>query len=182
MLSNTAIFDARIVPCKTEQQAMETIFWRSHFDGLRNAIRNIGRLYFREKELLGVSVPVLCKRLLSERNVNPFLTYPAKHIWGVWVKKELFELKDARNPVTGELVPNVMRGRVRVGSFNWADWDEESRVAFTFAKYWTDVEHAPPMAPLEGDVGGGGNGEEGNSEEGESKKMKMNQDEIAIEL
>ncbi|EGF79904.1 hypothetical protein BATDEDRAFT_89301 [Batrachochytrium dendrobatidis JAM81] len=149
MLSHLAFFDARVIPLTDLQDASETIFWRSNFDGMRNAISHISQSNFKKSLLHGKSVRDQCA-MLAEAGVDIMGTYGCKPLFGTWVKKEKYFMKDAINPKTGEpVLEPVLRTRLRCGSFNWADWSEDERLTFTASKYWPTDERAPPMDSLD---------------------------------
>ena len=70
------------------------------------------------------------------------------HLFGTFVKKEQYNLVGAVNPKTGQIVENVLRSRLRTGSFNWADWSEQDRIDFLMAKFWSNELNAPPKDSL----------------------------------
>ncbi|KAJ3297253.1 hypothetical protein HK104_000679 [Borealophlyctis nickersoniae] len=144
LLESTAHFDARAIPLPSATVISQCIFWRSNFDGLRNAITQIAHAQFGHKPLHKKSARDKLE-MLAEVGVFPFQTTPTRHLYGTWVKKELYEMIGAVNPRTGEPIEGpVLRGRLRTGSFNWADWTEEKRAEFVMAKYWGDEEWWPP--------------------------------------
>ncbi|KXS13116.1 hypothetical protein M427DRAFT_113653 [Gonapodya prolifera JEL478] len=166
MTSGLAYFDGRVVPCTSNSELMEALFWRSNFDGFRNAIQQIARAEVmrvlgkssREtqkrlesrgtRELLRILVEELKCDVFGEQGPAPI---PKRFLYGTWVKKEQYEILGMVNPKTGVPVQGpVVRGRVRVGSFNWAEWPHEDRVKFTLAKYWPDWDgREPPRDSLE---------------------------------
>ncbi|KAJ3055654.1 hypothetical protein HK102_011308, partial [Quaeritorhiza haematococci] len=150
VLSHVAHYDARVVPCPSNKEAMECIFWRSNYDGMRNAISSISQAHFPPKQLQKKNVREQLDMLLNQKGLNVFAGgFDKKYLYGTWVKKELYELEGAVNPKTGKPVEGkVMRGRLRRGSFNWADWSEEERIAFTMEKYWPEGPRSPPKFPV----------------------------------
>lgn len=144
MEAHVAHFDGRIVPTPDNTVVMECIFWRSNFDGFRNSISHVAQAHFSPKLLHKRGLKEKLEMLATEKHVDPFKIYPAKFLFGTWVKKEQYELHGMMNPKTGEPVPGpVIRSRVRTGSFNWADWSSEQRIAFTMAKHWADGPRSP---------------------------------------
>lgn len=149
MLSSTAYFDGRVVPCPTMVECTECIFWRSNFDGFRNAIGQVARAYLSsipkstkgqkdaQAKLHGRGSREMLK-LLWENNIKVFgegAVVPARFLFGTWIKKERYELQGCVNPVTGKPVEGpVWRTRVRMGSFNWADWTEQERADFAMGR------------------------------------------------
>eukprot|EP00842_Homolaphlyctis_polyrhiza_P006935 jgi/Hompol1/830/HPOL_002578-RA len=145
MLSHEAYFDARVIPLTDMKTAMESIFWRSNFDGLRNAISHIAQHHFPKRALHGKSVRTQIEMLQTEKNVMVMRDWGERFIFGTWIKREQFLLVGAMNPKTGVAAPEpAVRSRMRCGSFNWADWTEDERVLFTMSKFWPEGERAPP--------------------------------------
>lgn len=120
---------------------MECLFWRSNFDGLRNAISHISQHHIPKQALHKQSV-INQLILLSKLNppIDAFKIYSQQILYGTWVKKEEYT-KEGVNMKTGESVV-VNRSRVCNGSFNWADYNDEERVEFILSKFWTD-KHPP---------------------------------------
>lgn len=151
MLSATAYFDARLVPCPSMTECAECIFWRSNFDGFRNAIGQVARAYMSNipkstagqkdahTKLHGRGSREMLGLLWNKAQIKVFgegAVVPLRFLFGTWIKKERFELKGCVNPVTGKPVEGpVWRTRVRVGSFNWADWTEQERADFALGEY-----------------------------------------------
>ncbi|KAI9100982.1 tRNAHis guanylyltransferase-domain-containing protein [Phlyctochytrium arcticum] len=149
MIDHHAYLDGRLVPTPDTRTVMECIFWRSNFDGLRNSISQISHANFTPRMLHHKTIKDQLGMLSTEKSVSPFRDYSAKHLFGIWVKKEQYELHGMINPRTGEPVPGpVLRSRLRVGSFNWADWTDEERIAFVFQKYWGNGGRWPPKDPM----------------------------------
>ncbi|TPX55398.1 hypothetical protein PhCBS80983_g05344 [Powellomyces hirtus] len=147
MLSYTAHFDARVVPTPDTATVMECIFWRSNFDGFRNAISQISHAHFTTKQLHRKGLKEQLAMLADIKKIDPFTDFNPRFLYGTWVKKEQYEMTGVVNPRTGEPVPGpVLRHRIRTGSFNWADWTADDRTAFVMAKLWTD--DGPPKHPL----------------------------------
>ena len=72
--------------------------------------------------------------------INSPSRYGEDVIFGTWVKKERYQMEPPINPVTGKLVETpVFRSRYVVGSWNWADYSEDEREAFTMAKIKNDI-------------------------------------------
>jgi tRNA(His) guanylyltransferase len=176
-----AYFDARIVQCG-KKDAVLGIWWRSGFDGLRNAVGIVTRACLLRQEtetlqyedssqwkpewkkynypIVNSSPSVLRKiqkkvtgltvaqslDLLSHLSSNHFpngisilgpdAIVPPRFLWGVFMKKEKYELKDCIDPRTQKPIDSVWRTRVRFGSWNWGDWTESERVEFLFSKFW----------------------------------------------
>lgn len=148
MLGFTAHFDGRVVPCDSNNRAMECIFWRSNFDGLRNAISHISHHHSTRDQLHGISV-IKQLELLEKRQVDVYKTFSDQILYGTWIKREQFELENAVNPKTGLPVKDkVLRSRFRSGSFNWAGYTVEQREQFLTAKFWNNVQDPPPMHDL----------------------------------
>ncbi|KAI8825019.1 tRNAHis guanylyltransferase-domain-containing protein [Fimicolochytrium jonesii] len=137
MLGGAAFFDGRVVSIPDTETAMECIFWRSNFDGFRNCISTIGNAYFSPKEMHKKGMKEQLQ-MLATKNVSPFRDFAPRHLYGTWVKRAQFTLHGFVNPKTGKPVGPVLRTRVVIGSFNWADYTPEQRVSFTFAKLWPD--------------------------------------------
>ncbi|TPX35821.1 hypothetical protein SeMB42_g07136 [Synchytrium endobioticum] len=159
--SGVAYFDARLIPCSSAKDAMECIFWRSNFDGLRNAVHAVGQSLFNHKELQNKSVLAQIDMCWKHHQFNVFTQTPNRYLYGVWIKKEIYELKGITHPKTGQPLEGVTRHRLRKGSFNWADWSEAERIAFVMAKLWEAGGSWPPKDDLESNVGkglGGGDG------------------------
>jgi tRNA(His) 5'-end guanylyltransferase len=136
MRGHIAFFDGRVIPTPDERTAMECIFWRSNFDSLRNAISLICGAHFTQKEMHGRGLTGQLK-MLESKEVKPFESFSSQCIFGTWVKREQYCMHDAVNIKTGEAVDGpVTRTRLRIGSFNWADWSAEERTAFVIDKYW----------------------------------------------
>ncbi|KAI8803967.1 tRNAHis guanylyltransferase-domain-containing protein [Cladochytrium replicatum] len=150
MRSHIAYFDGRVIPLPSAKDAMETVFWRSNLDGIRNAISAMAQAKFSAKQLHKKG----CKeklRMLADAGVDSWMTYSPRAFFGTWVKKESYVLEGATDPRTGQPVPNeVIRTRVRTGTFNWADWSVEDRIRFMLDKYWRLEDGHPGMDPLEG--------------------------------
>lgn len=137
--SHTAHFDGRVVPAESLTDLSECIFWRSNFDSIRNAVSHIAQSHFTGKQLHGKSVVEQYALLYEKAGIDLFEEYPASVLFGTWVKKQQYQLKDPVNPKTGQKVLTpVLRSRIRFGSFNWADWSEEDRTSFTVSKFWPD--------------------------------------------
>ncbi|KAJ3194657.1 hypothetical protein HK101_002246 [Irineochytrium annulatum] len=148
MTAGEAFFDGRVVPLPNLSQAMECVFWRSNFDGFRNAISSVAQSLFSSKELHGKNIPSLVE-LIASKGVDVYKDFHAKYLFGTFVKRELFELEGFTDPRTGSFVKQpVIRGRLRTGSFNWADYTPEERVKFVAAKYWVDGKRLPPKDDL----------------------------------
>lgn len=136
MNGHNAFFDGRCIPTPDETTAMESIFWRSNFDSLRNAISLICGALFTQKEMHGRGLTGQLK-MLETQNVNPFVSFSLQSIFGTWIKREQYLMQDAVNVKTGEPVNEpVTRTRLRADSFNWADWSATERTAFVLEKYW----------------------------------------------
>ncbi|KAH6576457.1 hypothetical protein BASA62_001378 [Batrachochytrium salamandrivorans] len=149
MIGHGAYFDSRVVILPDLMYSSESIFWRSNFDGMRNAISHISQAHFSKSELHGKTIRDQSE-MLAGIGVDVMAVYGAKPLFGTWVKKEQYMLPNAVNMKTGEpVVGPVQRTRLRAGSFNWADWSEEERLRFTILKYWPNDAKAPPMDPLE---------------------------------
>ncbi|KAH6571955.1 hypothetical protein BASA60_006912 [Batrachochytrium salamandrivorans] len=149
MIGHEAYFDSRVVILPDLMYSSESIFWRSNFDGMRNAISHISQAHFSKSELHGKTIRDQSE-MLAGIGVDVMAVYGAKPLFGTWVKKEQYMLPNAVNMKTGEpVVGPVQRTRLRAGSFNWADWSEEERLRFTILKYWPNDAKAPPMDPLE---------------------------------
>ncbi|TPX31146.1 hypothetical protein SmJEL517_g05461 [Synchytrium microbalum] len=146
--SGTAYFDARVIPCTSPKDAMECIFWRSNFDGLRNAVHAIGQSLFHHKELQNKSIVAQIDMCWNLKQYDVFEKVEKRYLYGVWIKKEVYELVGAVHPKTGQLLEGVMRHRLRRGSFNWADWSEVERISFVMEKLWMDGERSPPKDDL----------------------------------
>ncbi|KAJ3013549.1 hypothetical protein HKX48_005708 [Thoreauomyces humboldtii] len=154
MLSHVAHFDGRIVPLPSDDLVMECIFWRSNFDGVRNAVSQIAHAEFKTQELHKKTVNDQLD-MLAAKGIDPFVDYDPRHLYGTWVKKEQFEMHGMINHKTKEVLKNpVIRHRVRTGSFNWAEWSAADRTEFTISKLWTKGDDAPPRHPLP-DTGAG---------------------------
>jgi tRNA(His) 5'-end guanylyltransferase len=149
MLGHEAYFDGRVIPTNDPKMIAECIFWRSNCDGLRNAISHIAQIHFKQSELNGKSLSVQIQMLKDEKNVDIFDSYSNRILFGTWVKKEQYEVVGMLHPKTGLPLPNkVFRSRIRVGSFNWANWQESQRVEFIMEKLWQDSPMSPPKDPL----------------------------------
>ena len=146
--SGTAYFDARVIPCNSPKDAMECIFWRSNFDGLRNAVHAIGQSLFKHKELQNKSIVAQIDMCWKHHGFNVFERMPKRDLYGVWIKKEMYELTGVVHPKTGEILKGVLRHRLRKGSFNWADWSERERISFTMSKLWGQGGRWPPKDEL----------------------------------
>ncbi|KAL2911668.1 hypothetical protein HK105_208876 [Polyrhizophydium stewartii] len=145
MLAHEAYFDSRVFALPDLRVAADSIFWRSNFDGLRNAVSHVAQSRFSRKELHGKSVRKQID-MLEAAGIDILASFSARHIFGTWVKREQFLLENAVNPKTGEPVEGpVLRTRLRTGSFNWADWTEDERTLFAASKFWPQDERAPPM-------------------------------------
>ncbi|KAJ3337744.1 hypothetical protein HDU93_000634 [Gonapodya sp. JEL0774] len=164
MNAHVAYFDARVIPCSTNSQLMECIFWRSNFDGFRNAIQQIARAEVMrtldqssrgaQKRLESRGTRDLLRILAEDFKFEVFganSLIPKRFLYGTWIKKEQYEVTGFVNPKTGKPVETpVIRNRMRVGSFNWADWSEEERTDFTLSKHWPKWGgREPPMDTLE---------------------------------
>ncbi|KAJ3030598.1 hypothetical protein HDV00_008843 [Rhizophlyctis rosea] len=148
MHPHSAHFDSRVIPLPSPELITQCLFWRSNFDALRNSINIITHTKFGPKALHKKNL-LQKLRMLSDADVDVFKTYSLRNLFGTWVKKEHFVLVGAVDPRTGkEVEGEVLRSRLRVGSFNWADWTEEERVRFVMAKLWEDGEGWMPKDPL----------------------------------
>ncbi|KAJ3219594.1 hypothetical protein HK099_004638 [Clydaea vesicula] len=152
MKAHVAFFDGRVIPCSTPASVMETLYWRSNFDGLRNAISHIAQHYFTFKILQGKSILKQYEYLLEQKKIDLFDAYSSEFLYGTWVKKQKFLLPNPINHKTGEKIETpVWRTRYVKNSFNWADWCEEDRSIFTLTKFWPEkneiqeLELDPPM-------------------------------------
>ncbi|KAI9208323.1 tRNAHis guanylyltransferase-domain-containing protein [Polychytrium aggregatum] len=147
--SHVAYFDGRIVPCPDDRAVMEAIFWRSNFDGFRNAVSHVSHFHFHHREIQNKSVVEQLRMLQSQKDVSLFRDFSTQYLFGTWIKKEKYPVFGFVNPKTQTPVPGpVWRNRVRTGSFNWADWSEADRTMFCLAQYWTDEPSMPPKNPL----------------------------------
>ncbi|KAI8806778.1 hypothetical protein BJ742DRAFT_854883 [Cladochytrium replicatum] len=93
MRSHVAYSDWRVIPLPSAKDAMETVFWRSHLDGIRNAISAMAQAKFSAKQL--------CKeklRMLSDAGVESWTTFSPRAFFGTLVKKESSVLENARDP------------------------------------------------------------------------------------
>ena len=148
MTSHSAYFDSRIVPCETETSLMETIYWRSNVDGVKNAVSMIANVHFKPKELHAKSTRQKIE-MLVEKGIHVDKDFSLRMLFGTWVKKEEYQIHGMLHPQTNQPLPNpVTRSRFRIGSFNWNDWSQEDRIKFILAKFWLDEEGFPPMDPL----------------------------------
>lgn len=135
MKSHTAYFDGRVIP-STASQITECLFWRSNFDGFRNAVGHIAQNYFKVKELQNKSVFMQYEMLLA-KNIDLFKEYSSDLLFGTIIKKQKYELEGCFNPVTKKPVETpVIRTRCVKGSFNWADYSEKDREELIMAKFW----------------------------------------------
>jgi tRNA(His) 5'-end guanylyltransferase len=151
MVSATAYFDGRVVPCNTNSECSDCIFWRSNFDGFRNAIGQVARAYVSnipkstagqkdaQTKLHGRGSREMLAILWNQANIKVFgegAVVPERFLFGTWIKKERYELHGCVNPMTGKPVEGpVWRTRARVGSFNWADWTEQERAEFAMGMF-----------------------------------------------
>jgi tRNA(His) guanylyltransferase len=149
MNHHEACFDGRVIAFTEPDLLSACIFWRSNCDGLRNAISHISHSYYSSQELHGRSLSNQLRMLRDEKKVNVFQEFSPQVLYGTWVKKEQYELHNMTNPKTGELIPGpVLRTRLRIGSFNWADWAISDRADFIMTKYWKNDSPFPPKSPL----------------------------------
>ena len=147
ILGHEAFFDGRVIPMSSDSLISDCIYWRSNCDGLRNSISHIAQHYYKPKELHGLGVSKMLKMLAENQGVDVLRDFPPSLLFGTWIKKEQYEIKNAINPKTGQLVQDpVLRTRVVTGSFNWADYTPEQRTKFTMSKYWDSKEFPPKFA------------------------------------
>ena len=135
MMDGFGYFDGRVVLVTQEEEIAECLFWRSNCDGLRNSIFAIAQSYYPTKALQGKGLMSLLTMLYDDFQVNVFEDYPMQNLFGTWIKKETFTSHGIHGK-TGEKIENVIRTRLREGSFNWADYSCKDRTEFTMSKYW----------------------------------------------
>ncbi|RKO83321.1 tRNAHis guanylyltransferase-domain-containing protein [Blyttiomyces helicus] len=149
MRDSVAHFDGRTVPVPDPGAATDCVFWRAQVDCLRNVVSTIAQTHYSHSALQKIGTHKMVRMLQADHGVDVFRDIEARFLWGTWVKRETFAIEGMLHPKTGEPIPGpVVRKRIRTGSFNWADWEEDARVAFTMAKYWPEGPNEPPRDPL----------------------------------
>ncbi|RKO97152.1 hypothetical protein CAUPRSCDRAFT_3681, partial [Caulochytrium protostelioides] len=140
LLNATACFDGRAFACSYEDLANQ-IFWRSNFDGLRNAVSHFAQSVLPAGTLQGRNLTQQLE-LLAERGRSPFAEVEPCHMWGTWLKRETYQMpasaKRGRSRAIPVMPAFVTRRRIRFGCFNWADYTPAQRLAFTAAPLWLD--------------------------------------------
>ncbi|KAJ3377509.1 hypothetical protein HDU84_008572 [Entophlyctis sp. JEL0112] len=160
MIGHEAYFDGRVCPVPDMKTAMECIFWRSNFDGIRNSISGIAQSHFSHKELHNKNLYQMISMLETMRSVNLSRDYGPKFLFGTWIKKEEYTVPLSEMNLSSEVLERIQtskrgagmdanslvtRRRIRTGSFNWADYSAEDRESFVASKFWPTGPSAPPM-------------------------------------
>ncbi|KAJ3107140.1 hypothetical protein HDU97_004833 [Phlyctochytrium planicorne] len=148
-----AHFDGRVIPVPSMHEAMECLFWRSNLDGFRNAVSSIAQANYLPKELHKKSLRDMVS-MLAQKGItfdDNDGTVQDKYLFGTFVKKEEYRVQGFVDPRTGEFKDEeIVRRRLRRGSFNFAEFEESVRTEFVQSKYWEESLGFPRKDPVEG--------------------------------
>lgn len=92
MTGHNAYFDARLFTIPSHTEAMLCIYWRSAYDGFRNAISQIGTTKYGHSKMQGKSCYTTTETLQKD-GIDVLEKYPFRNLFGTFVKKEEYEIK-----------------------------------------------------------------------------------------
>lgn len=131
-------FDCRVFSIPDDLTAMQTIYWRHHYDCRRNAINMIGFNHFPHKELHGLTVPQVIEKVTFEKNIDILSHYQSSNVFGTFVKRKIVP-HIGFNPRTGESVM-TSRNRIEGRSFNMQDDNEQQMVQLVISTSWNEYD------------------------------------------
>jgi len=125
----TPFFDARVFHVPENEELLNNVMWRSHFDYRRNSISGLARCHFSTKQLHKLNSPKLLE-MLKEKGVS-WEDMPDAYKYGTYIKKERFTIEATNNK--GEKV-QAQRSRVVALSID-IDKFSEKNLNFIVSKY-----------------------------------------------
>jgi len=126
--TSTPHFDARIFQVPTNDELLNNVMWRCHFDYRRNSISGLARCHFSTKQLHKLNSPQLLE-MLASKGVS-WEGMPDAYKYGTFLKKERYEIEAVNDK--GEKVI-AFRRRVITRSFDIVYTEENLK--FICSKY-----------------------------------------------
>jgi len=125
----TPYFDSRVFHVPGNEELLNNVIWRCHFDYRRNSISGLARCYFSTKQMHKLNSTQLLE-MLVQKGVS-WDSMPDAYKYGTFVKKEKYEI-EGTNP-KGEAV-KAQRSRVVAKSIDIGQFNEEN-LKFMVSKY-----------------------------------------------
>jgi tRNA(His) guanylyltransferase len=136
--SHSAYFDGRAFSVPNQFAAMASIYWRHHYDTLKNATLTYALSYYPQNAILGKSPYELRDLMRTEKSWDMLNEAPKNIIYGTFLKKEFYDLESIDRKTQQSVI--VKRSRIRIGSFNMNNSlpTNEEKIKFIISKYWND--------------------------------------------
>jgi len=125
----TPYFDSRVFHVPGNEELLNNVIWRCHFDYRRNSISGLARCHFSTKQMHKLNSKALLD-MLAQKGLS-WDNMPDAYKFGTFIKKERFEI-DGTNP-KGESV-KALRSKVVAKSIDMGKFNEEN-LKFIVSKY-----------------------------------------------
>jgi len=127
--TSTPHFDARIFQVPTNDELLNNVMWRCHFDYRRNSISGLARAHFSAKQMHKLSSPQLLE-MLATKGVS-WDNMPGAYKYGTFLKKQRYEIEAVDDK--GEKV-TALRTKIVTQSFDMGQYTPEN-LNFICSKY-----------------------------------------------
>ena len=138
LANHSAYFDARVFSMPNDFGTMAAIYWRHHYDTLKNATSSYALSFYSAAEISGKNSTQLKEMMANDHGWDMINQAPRNILYGTFLKREIFDLPAIDRKTSESIV--VQRTRIRIGSFNL---DEifttiEEKINFIRSKYWNE--------------------------------------------
>jgi len=128
-------FDSRVFNVPSDEELLNNMIWRCHYDCRRNSVFGLAQAHFSAKKLQGLNGKEMIALLKDEKQIN-WEDMPDHFKFGTFLKKEKFTI-DAVDAKTGE---NVAAERSRIVSKSFDIGYSDDNVKFVVCKYVVQIE------------------------------------------
>lgn len=136
MRAGQAVFDSRVFNAPSLEGAMESVYWRHHYDCHRNSVSGLGQVHFSHKQLHGMGTGAILNALKA-LHVS-YNDLPAHFRFGSFIKRRVtfHTLTDeeaakqaSRKSKSKTAKSEISKGYYRTEVHSWAEyWDGNLRL------------------------------------------------------